>query len=114
MNILGCLDRPTGGSYKVNGRETGTLDNDELAALRRNHFGFIFQNYHLLSHLDAVRNTEIPAIYAGLNKKERIKRARFLLKRLGLSDRAHHRPGQLSGDQQQRVSIARSLMNGPR
>ncbi len=112
MNILGCLDRPTAGSYKVDGRETGSLDNDELAALRRDYFGFIFQSYHLLSHLDAVCNTEMPAVYNGVNKKERTTRAESILERLGLEGRGHHRPSQLSGGQQQRVSIARSLMNG--
>ena len=112
MNILGCLDRPTAGSYKVGGKETGRLDGDALAALRRNHFGFIFQSYHLLSHLDAVDNTEMPATYAGMKKKDRTARAESLLRRLGLDDRVYHRPGQLSGGQQQRVSIARSLMNG--
>ena len=75
MNILGCLDRPTGGSYRINGKETGDLTSDELAALRREYFGFIFQNYHLLPHLDAIRNTEMPAIYAGVKKKERRDRA---------------------------------------
>jgi macrolide transport system ATP-binding/permease protein len=112
MNILGCLDRPTAGSYKVDGKETGSLDSDELAALRRDYFGFIFQSYHLLSHLDAVRNTEMPAVYSGVDRKTRMVRAESLLRRLGLEDRTHHRPGQLSGGQQQRVSIARSLMNG--
>ncbi|BBO78150.1 macrolide export ATP-binding/permease protein MacB [Desulfosarcina widdelii] len=112
MNILGCLDRPTAGSYTVDGKETGRLDSDELAALRRDHFGFIFQSYHLLSHLDAVGNTEMPAVYNGINKKVRAARATSLLERLGLAGRGHHRPGQLSGGQQQRVSIARSLMNG--
>lgn len=112
MNILGCLDRPTAGSYKVDGKETGLLGSDELAALRRDHFGFIFQSYHLLAHLDAVGNTEIPAVYNGINKKVRLARAESILRRLRLEDRGHHRPGQLSGGQQQRVSIARSLMNG--
>lgn len=112
MNILGCLDRPTAGSYAVDGKETGRLNSDELAALRRNHFGFIFQSYHLLSHLDAVGNTEMPAVYSGINKKVRANRAASILQRLGLEGRGHHRPSQLSGGQQQRVSIARSLMNG--
>ncbi|MBP1628608.1 MAG: transporter related protein [Holophagaceae bacterium] len=112
MNILGCLDRPTEGSYRVLGQETGSLDSDALARLRREHFGFIFQRYHLLPHLDAIQNTEIPAIYAGADKGLRRARAKELLARLGLTDRASHRPGQLSGGQQQRVSIARALMNG--
>lgn len=112
MNILGCLDRPSEGRYLIDGRETGSLDGDERAELRREHFGFIFQRYHLLPHLDATQNTEIPAIYAGVEKARRRARAAELLDRLGLADRRSHRPGQLSGGQQQRVSIARALMNG--
>jgi macrolide transport system ATP-binding/permease protein len=112
MNILGCLDRPTGGSYRISGRETASLEPDELAALRREHFGFIFQRYHLLGELDALANVEIPAIYAGMAPRDRRARAESLLDRLGMSDRTDHRPGQLSGGQQQRVSIARALMNG--
>jgi len=112
MNILGCLDRPSEGSYRIDGRETGSLSNDELASLRRDYFGFIFQRYHLLPHLTAIQNTEIPAIYAGANKHFRQERAGKILERLGLGDRCDHRPNQLSGGQQQRVSIARALMNG--
>ncbi|MGR3908277.1 MacB family efflux pump subunit [Burkholderia sp. SR8] len=112
MNILGCLDHPSEGTYMVGGRDTHMLDGDELAQLRREHFGFVFQRYHLLPHLDAVANLEMPAIYAGIVRTERHTRARELLASLGLADRAHHRPGQLSGGQQQRVSIARALMNG--
>ncbi len=112
MNILGCLDRATAGSYRISGRETSMLEPDELAALRREHFGFIFQRYHLLGELDALANVEIPAIYAGMAPRDRRVRAESLLDRLGMSDRTDHRPGQLSGGQQQRVSIARALMNG--
>ncbi|WP_176039969.1 MacB family efflux pump subunit [Burkholderia stabilis] len=112
MNILGCLDHPSEGTYTVGGRDTHMLDSDELAQLRREHFGFVFQRYHLLPHVDAVANLEMPAIYAGTTRAERHARAQALLARLGLADRAHHRPGQLSGGQQQRVSIARALMNG--
>ncbi|WP_323121289.1 macrolide ABC transporter ATP-binding protein/permease MacB [Burkholderia alba] len=112
MNILGCLDHPTSGSYRVGGRETGELTNDELARLRREHFGFIFQRYHLLPHLTAAGNVEMPAVYAGTTHADRRARATELLARLGLADRAEHRPSQLSGGQQQRVSIARALMNG--
>ncbi|MEA3538427.1 MAG: MacB family efflux pump subunit [Pseudomonadota bacterium] len=112
MNILGCLDRPTSGSYRVQGRDTGTLAPDELAALRREHFGFIFQRYHLLSDLSAVGNVEVPSIYAGRDPTARHERALALLTRLGLGERTRHLPGQLSGGQQQRVSIARALMNG--
>lgn len=112
MNILGCLDHASAGSYRVKGHETRTLDDDALAALRRDHFGFIFQRYHLLPHLDAVRNVEIPAVYAGTAQAARHQRAEALLARLGLRGHLEHRPSQLSGGQQQRVSIARALMNG--
>ena len=112
MNILGCLDRPTGGEYRVNGRLTGDLEPDELAALRREYFGFIFQRYHLLSDLSALGNVEVPSIYAGFDAETRRDRAMDILTRVGLGDRIHHRPSQLSGGQQQRVSIARALMNG--
>ncbi|THJ33782.1 MacB family efflux pump subunit [Lampropedia aestuarii] len=112
MNILGCLDKPTHGSYQVNGRETGQLEPDELAQLRREYFGFIFQRYHLLSDLTAQGNVEVPAIYAGATTTERERRSLALLSRLGLGERTQHTPGKLSGGQQQRVSIARALMNG--
>jgi len=111
MNILGCLDRPTSGSYRISTRETSSLDADELATLRREHFGFIFQRYHLLGELTALGNVEIPAIYAGHDRRARTARAAALLERLGMAERVHHHPGQLSGGQQQRVSIARALMN---
>ena len=112
MNILGCLDKPTSGTYRVAGVDVATLDSDALAALRREHFGFIFQRYHLLSHLTAAQNVEVPAVYAGMERKARLERARQLLQRLGLADRVDYAPSQLSGGQQQRVSIARALMNG--
>ncbi|MBM9616681.1 MacB family efflux pump subunit [Desulfobulbus rhabdoformis] len=112
MNIIGCLDRPSRGTYRVNGQETGALEPDELAYLRREYFGFIFQRYHLLSNLNALDNVEIPAVYAGVDSNNRQKRAAELLTRLNMGDRLAHVPGQLSGGQQQRVSIARALMNG--
>jgi len=112
MNILGCLDRPTRGSYRVAGRETGELDADALAELRREHFGFIFQRYHLLPDLTARGNVEVPAVYAGTPRDQRSARSQALLQRLGLAERLGHTPGKLSGGQQQRVSIARALMNG--
>ncbi len=112
MNILGCLDHPSSGDYLVNGQSTATLNSDQLADLRRDCFGFIFQRYHLLPHLRAASNVEIPAIYAAKHKHERLQRANSLLERLGLADKQNSRPGQLSGGQQQRVSIARALMNG--
>lgn len=112
MNILGCLDKPSSGEYLVAGRIPQHLDRNELAELRREHFGFIFQRYHLLNDLTAQENVEIPAVYAGVNREERRLRAANLLSRLGLIDRLDYRPNQLSGGQQQRVSIARALMNG--
>ncbi|AYO37170.1 TPA: macrolide ABC transporter ATP-binding protein/permease MacB [Serratia liquefaciens] len=112
MNILGCLDKPSAGVYRVAGQDVATLDSDALARLRREHFGFIFQRYHLLPHLSAAHNVEVPAVYAGLGKAARRERAVALLQRLGLSERVSYRPSQLSGGQQQRVSIARALMNG--
>ena len=112
MNILGCLDKPTNGSYKVKGRETRELEPDELAQLRREYFGFIFQRYHLLGDLNAAGNVEVPAIYAGVDATERNDRAKQLLTDLGLGEKTQNRPSQLSGGQQQRVSIARALMNG--
>ncbi|MBB4660415.1 MacB family efflux pump subunit [Parvularcula dongshanensis] len=113
MNVLGCLDRPTAGRYRVAGRDAGGLEADELAALRRETFGFVFQRYNLLSNVSAAENVEVPAIYAGTPPPARRSRANTLLATLGLGDRTHHRPNELSGGQQQRVSIARALMNDP-
>jgi len=112
LNILGCLDRPTSGAYRVAGKNVSELDADALAALRREHFGFIFQRYNLLGDLTAAENVEIPAVYAGINARGRRMRASALLERLGVGTRGGHRPNQLSGGQQQRVSIARALING--
>jgi macrolide transport system ATP-binding/permease protein len=114
MNILGCLDRPSTGRYEFMGRDVSSFDRDELAELRREAFGFVFQSYNLLGNGTATENVEVPAVYAGLPLAERHARANELLARLGLGDRGHHRPNQLSGGQQQRVSIARALMNGGR
>lgn len=113
MNIIGCLDRPTSGSYHVLGKEAAHLSPDELAALRRETFGFIFQRYNLLASATAEENVEIPSIYAGMPKQKRIVRAKRLLERLGLGERTNHRPAELSGGQQQRVAIARALVNDP-
>lgn len=113
MNIIGCLDRPSAGSYKVLGREAAHLEPDELAALRRETFGFIFQRYNLLATATAQENVAIPSVYAGMPKRERSAHADSLLKRLGLGDRTDHRPNELSGGQQQRVAIARALVNDP-
>jgi len=113
MNILGCLDRPTGGLYRIHGTDVAGLDGDALAALRRRTFGFVFQRYNLLSTATAEENVAIPGLYEGLPRAKRQARARALLTRLGLGDRADHRPSQLSGGQQQRVAVARALMNDP-
>ena len=112
MNIIGCLDKPTSGSYAIRGIDIASLNGDALAALRRVTFGFIFQRYNLMFDLSAVENAEVPAIYRGMAKTRRETRASELLRELGLGDRLRHYPGQLSGGQQQRVSIARALMNG--
>ena len=112
MNIIGCLDTPTEGSYEVMGHNTFALSPDALATLRRDFFGFIFQRYHLLGHLNARENVQVPAVYAGLSDKIREMRADELLEKLGLGERLTNKPSQLSGGQQQRVSIARALMNG--
>src|SRR4029077_19513948 len=113
MNIIGCLDRPTSGSYRVLGKEAANLSPDELAALRRETFGFVFQRYNLLATATAGENVEIPSVYAGLAKHKRMERSINLLQRLGLGDRTDHRPAELSGGQQQRVAIARALVNDP-
>lgn len=112
MNIIGCLDVPSSGSYKIDGVEAAAMDGDQLAALRRRSFGFIFQRYNLLSSLTARENVALPAVYAGMDLAERHKRADELLHQLGLSGKEDNKPSELSGGQQQRVSIARALMNG--
>ncbi|MGH8739253.1 MAG: ABC transporter permease, partial [Burkholderiales bacterium] len=112
MNILGCLDRPSSGRYLFNGQDVSALGRDELARLRREAFGFVFQSYNLIPTASAARNVEVPAVYAGMPAAQRRARSEELLGMLGLSDRLGHRPNQLSGGQQQRVSIARALMNG--
>ncbi len=112
MNILGCLDKPTGGHYKVAGTDVSELDRGDLAWLRRTVFGFVFQSYNLIGTATALENVEMPAIYAGMGGADRRDRAADLLTMLGLAERMTHRPSQLSGGQQQRVSIARALMNG--
>ncbi len=114
MNIIGCLDKPTSGQYLFSGDDVSGFDADELAWLRREAFGFVFQTYNLLSNATALENVEVPAVYAGMPHHERAARAAELLKRFGLGERMDHRPSQLSGGQQQRVSIARALMNGGR
>lgn len=112
MNILGCLDQASAGEYKIYGQSVSRLDADELAKLRREHFGFIFQRYHLLGDISARDNVAVPAVYAGMDGRARSERAEKLLTDLGLGDKLNNRPNQLSGGQQQRVSVARALMNG--
>ncbi len=112
MNILGCLDTPSNGSYKIDGEETSNMDSDGFAALRRKKFGFIFQRYNLLSTLNALENVALPAVYSGIPQQERDTRAKAILNDLGLGDKIKNKPNELSGGQQQRVSIGRALMNG--
>ena len=113
MNILGCLDRPTTGSYRLNGDEVATLSDDELAYVRNKQIGFVFQSFTLLTKLTALENVALPMIYAGVNKKMRIERATQLLQSVGLGERMDHLPSELSGGQRQRVAIARALANNP-
>jgi putative ABC transport system ATP-binding protein len=113
MNILGCLDRPTGGSYRLNGVPVESLDDDALADLRNHQLGFVFQQFHLLPQLTALENVMLPMVYAGVPTAERRQRAEAALGRVGLSQRLHNRPNQLSGGQQQRVAIARAIINEP-
>lgn len=113
MNILGCLDRPTVGSYKLDGEEVATLGDDALAKTRNKKIGFVFQNFNLLSRISALENVALPLVYAGVNRKERLEKARSFLDAVGLGDRADHQPNELSGGQRQRVAIARALVNDP-
>jgi putative ABC transport system ATP-binding protein len=113
MNLIGCLDRPTSGTYQLAGARVETLNADGLAALRNREIGFVFQQFNLLPRTDALGNVELPMIYAGVDRRTRRDKAMAALARVGLADRAHHRPNQLSGGQQQRVAIARALVNAP-
>lgn len=114
MNTLGCLDRPTEGSYRLDGQEVATMSANERAELRNRHLGFVFQNFNLLARTSAVENVELPLLYTpGVSARERRRRAVELLQKVGLGDRLDHHPSQLSGGQQQRVAIARALVNGP-
>jgi putative ABC transport system ATP-binding protein len=113
MNIIGCLDSPTGGSYILNGKDVSHMEDDELADVRNVEIGFVFQQFNLLPRLTAWENVAMPLIYAGVSKKEREERARAILDKVGLADRAHHKPNELSGGQSQRVAIARAMINNP-
>ena len=113
MNILGCLDRPTSGTYRLNDMAVEQLDDDALADVRNRSLGFVFQQFHLLGHASAMENVMLPMIYAGVPKDERIERAQAALTRVGLAQRLDNKPNQLSGGQQQRVAIARAIINRP-
>ena len=113
MNILGCLDSPTGGRYVLNGKDVSKMLDDDLATVRNTEIGFVFQQFNLLPRLTAAENVALPLVYAGINKKDRIERAMEALKKVGLADRSHHKSNELSGGQIQRVAIARAVVNNP-
>jgi putative ABC transport system ATP-binding protein len=114
MNIIGCLDRPSAGRYLLQGQEVSNLTRDQLARVRNRTLGFVFQSFNLLSRTTALENVELPLVYAGVTRRERVRKATEALHRVGLGERLHHHPNQLSGGQQQRVAIARALVNDPK
>jgi putative ABC transport system ATP-binding protein len=113
MNLMGCLDSPTSGSYRLNDREVANLDDDELALIRNEEIGFVFQSFNLLPRTDAIQNVELPLIYAGVPRQERRERALAALEMVGLGQRVDHKPNEMSGGERQRVAIARAIVNGP-
>ena len=113
MNIIGCLDSPTNGTYRLNNKEVSTLEGDELAGIRNKEIGFVFQNFHLLARNSALDNVMLPLKYAGFNKQDQLNKAKDTLSKVGLESRMSHQPSELSGGQQQRVAIARALVNNP-
>ncbi|MGZ5247455.1 MAG: ABC transporter ATP-binding protein [Flavitalea sp.] len=113
MNILGCLDSPTAGTYILNGHDVSKMEDDELASVRNKEIGFVFQQFNLLPRLTAAENVALPLVYAGINKKTRTEMAMDVINKVGLGDRSHHKPNELSGGQCQRVAIARALVNNP-
>jgi putative ABC transport system ATP-binding protein len=113
MNILGCLDSPTGGKYILNGKDVSQMADDDLAQVRNTEIGFVFQQFNLLPRLTAAENVALPLVYAGISKKDRMERALEALRKVGLADRSHHKSNELSGGQIQRVAIARALVNNP-
>lgn len=113
MNVIGCLDSPTSGAYSLNGNDVSKMSDDDLAKVRNVEIGFVFQSFNLLPRTSALENVALPLVYAGVSKKERLKRAQLVLEKVGLGDRGDHKPNELSGGQRQRVAIARALINNP-